>query len=209
MEKGLFIVFEGLDGSGKSTQIDQLIRYMEAQGHQVWPTAEPTGLPTGKLLRQVLGGGGNTDPAYLAGLFLADRVAHNTDPEQGIGQILEQGVSVISDRYYYSSFAYQGMDTDLEWVMNMNLRSPAIRRPDLCIFLDVDYRTCKERIDGRKGKLEIFEKNAETLARIRDKFFEVFHLLKRQENIRIVSADRPMEEVTREIFGLVNEMIAQ
>lgn len=205
MEKGLFIVFEGLDGSGKSTQIDLLTRHLEAQGRQVWHTAEPTGLPTGKLLRQALGGSGNTDPAYLAGLFLADRVAHNTDPEQGIGKLLDEGISVISDRYYYSSFAYQGMDTDLNWVMDMNLHSPAIRKPDLCIFLDVDYRTCKERIDGRQGRLEIFERDAETLARIRDKFFEVFRLLEGRENIRIVSANRPMEEITQEIFRVVDE----
>lgn len=209
MEKGLFIAFEGLDGSGKSTQIDLLARHLENQGRRVWHTAEPTDLPTGKLLRQALGGSGNTDPAYLAGLFLADRVAHNTDPEQGIGRLLDQGINVISDRYYYSSFAYQGMDTDLEWVIRMNLQSPVIRKPDLCIFLDVDYRTCKERIDGRKGRLEIFEKDAETLARIRDKFFEVFHLLGEKENIRIVSADRPMEEITREILCLVDERIKQ
>lgn len=209
MVKGLFIAFEGLDGSGKSTQIDLLARHLENQGHRVWHTAEPTELPTGKLLRQALGGNGNTDPAYLAGLFLADRVAHNTDPEQGIGLLLDQGINVISDRYYYSSFAYQGMDTDLEWVMRMNLQSPVIRKPDLCIFLDVDYRTCKERIDGRKGKLEIFEKNTETLARIRDKFFEVFHLLEGQESIRIVRADRPMEEITQEIFSLVDETMKQ
>ena len=207
MEKGLFIVFEGLDGSGKSTQIGLLTRHLEARGCQVWHTAEPTGLPTGKLLRQALGGGGNTDPAYLAGLFLADRVAHNTDPEQGIGQRLDRGISVISDRYYYSSFAYQGMDTDLGWVMNMNLCSPAIRKPDLCIFLDVDYRTCKERIDSRQGRLEIFEKDVETLARIRDKFFEVFRLLELTENIKIVNADRPPEEIAREIIEIVDELM--
>lgn len=207
MDKGLFIIFEGLDGSGKSTQISLLTRYLEATGCQVQHTAEPTELPTGKLLREALGGAGNTDPAYLAGLFLADRVAHNTDPEQGIIQLLNQGISVISDRYYYSSFAYQGMDTDLDWVLDMNLNSPVVCKPDLCIFLDVDYRTCKERIDSRQGRLEIFEKDLETLARIRDKFFEVFRLLESTENIKIVNADRPPEEIAREIIEIVDQLM--
>lgn len=207
MEKGLFIVFEGLDGSGKSTQIRLLAETLENRGRRVHRTTEPTGLPTGKLLREALGGSGDLAPAYLAGLFLADRVAHNTHPKEGIGAFLDRGEDVISDRYYYSSFAYQGMDTDLAWVMDMNLRSPAIHKPDLCIFLDVDQQTCKERIDGRQERLEIFEKDTGTLARIRDKFFEVFRLLEGKENIRVVDASRPPEEIAREILQIVDEII--
>lgn len=207
MEKGLFIAFEGLDGSGKSTQIRLLTEALESQGRRVRQTAEPTDYPTGKLLREALGGSGDLAPAYLAGLFLADRVDHNTHPEDGIAALLDGGVDVISDRYYYSSFAYQGMDTDLAWVMAMNLNSPAIRKPDLCIFLDVDQQTCKERIDGRQERLEIFERDTGTLARIREKFFEVFRLLEGKENIRVVNANRPPEEIAREILQIVEEII--
>lgn len=204
--KGRFIVFEGLDGSGKSTQIRLLAQRLEEKGRRVFRTAEPTDLPTGKLLRQELGGSGEVDPAYLAGLFLTDRAAHNTHPETGISAALEQGMDVISDRYYYSSFAYQGMDTDLKWVMDMNLNCPVIRKPDLCIFLDVDNKTCKERIDSRQEKLEIYERDAEVLSRIRGKFFEVFRLLEGRENIRVVQANRPAEEIAEEILKLVEEL---
>lgn len=207
MGKGLFIVLEGLDGSGKSTQIALLEEKLKGLGRDVARTAEPTELPTGRLLRQALGSAEPVPAAQLAGLFLADRIAHNVDPDSGLAQALERGSDVISDRYYYSSFAYQGMDTDLKWVMDMNLNCPAVRKPDLCIFLDVDYRTCKERIDSRGERQEIFERSAATLAAIREKFLEVFRLLKGKENIRVVNADRPPEEVAEDVFELVKELL--
>ncbi len=201
------IVLEGLDGSGKSTQISLLAEKLKGLGRDVVCTAEPTALPTGKLLRQYLGSEGKVDAALLAGLFAADRAAHNTDPEQGIGKYLDAGVDVISDRYYYSSFAYQGMETDLDWVMDMNLNCPAIRRPDLCVFLDVDYRTCKARVDGRGERQEIYEREARTLATIREKFFEAFLRLEGKENICIVNADRAPEAVAEDILALAKKLL--
>jgi len=207
MKKGLFIVLEGLDGSGKSTQIALLEERLKGLGRSVVRTAEPTALPTGKLLRQVLGSEEAAPAELLAGMFLADRIAHNVDPVDGVYQALERGSDVISDRYYYSSFAYQGMDTDLQWVMDMNLGCPAIRKPDLCVFLDVDYRTCKARVDSRGERQEIFERKAETLAAVREQFFEVFRRLEGREKIRVVNADRPAEAVAEEIFALVRELL--
>ncbi len=198
---------EGLDGSGKSTQIGLLEEKLKGLGRSVVRTAEPTELPTGKLLRQVLGSAEPVSAAQLAGLFLADRIAHNVDPTTGLCQALERGSDVISDRYYYSSFAYQGMDTDLGWIMDMNLNCPAIRKPDLCVFLDVDYRTCKERIDSRGERQEIYERKAETLAAVREKFFEVFRRLEGRENIRAVNADRAPEAVAEEIFALIGPLL--
>lgn len=130
----MFIVFEGLDGSGKGTQISMLAKRLESEGAKLAITAEPTQFATGGLVRDALGGLTRRTQSELAGLFLADRIAHCSNPVSGIGALLKDGCTVICDRYYYSSFAYQGMDTDLKWVMDSNLNCPDIIKPDVCVF---------------------------------------------------------------------------
>lgn len=73
---------------------------------------------------------------------MADRVAHNVNPINGIGKLLSEGRVVLCDRYYYSSLAYQGTVTDPEWVFRINIDCPEIRKPDLCVFLDLDDEEC-------------------------------------------------------------------
>ena len=201
-KQGKFIVFEGLDGSGKSTQIALLAQRLRQKGRTVSCTAEPTSSATGGLIRDSLSGCTRRGAAELAALFLTDRVAHNQNPVWGFGRELDAGTDVICDRYYYSSFAYQGMGTDLQWVMDANLNCPDIRRPDLCIFLDVDYRKCKQRLDAGRAYLEIYETDLQVMENTRKLFFRVFELLKDRENIRIVDADRPPEQVADEIVQI-------
>ena len=81
----------------------------------------------------------------IAALFMADRVAHNVNPVNGISAMLAQGRDVICDRYYYSSLAYQGVVSDPDWVFHINVDCPEIRRPDLCVFLDLDEEACIRR----------------------------------------------------------------
>lgn len=204
--RGRFIVLEGLDGSGKSTQISLLARRLREQGRRVQCTAEPTGSATGGLIRDALRGNFRCGPAELGALFLADRVAHNADPVWGIQALLREGQDVICDRYYYSSFAYQGLSTDLNWVMEMNLNCPAIAKPDLCIFLDVDSRVCKERLDRERAALELFETDPEGMSATRRLFLEVFQRLEGRENIRILNAAAGPEELAARIFALVGEL---
>ena len=198
-KQGKFIVFEGLDGSGKSTQIAMLAQRLRARGKTVSCTAEPTSSATGGLIRDSLSGCTARGAAELAALFLTDRVAHNQNPVWGFRRELDVGTDVICDRYYYSSFAYQGMGTDLRWIMDANLNCPDIRKPDLCIFLDVDYQKCKARLDAGRAYLEIYETDLQVMENTRKLFFRVFELLKDRENIRIVDADRPPEQVADEI----------
>ena len=98
--RGRFIVFEGIDGSGKTTQTRLLSAHLEAQGRVTLLTAEPTGLPTGRALRDALAGRVKKSECEMAALFVEDRVAHNNDPKEGIRVMLERGVDVICDRYY-------------------------------------------------------------------------------------------------------------
>lgn len=202
--KGRFIVFEGIDGAGKSTQISLLKEKLIKEGRKVFLTAEPTASVTGGILRDALSGNYQRTSAELAAMFLSDRVFHNVNTKCGIKQALEKGFDVISDRYYYSSFAYQGLDSDIDWVMDMNLNCPDIRKPDLCIFLDLDADSSKKRIDTNRATVEIFEK-AELLNKIRNKFFDVFNRLK-NENIEIIDAGGSVEEVAQKIASVVDKL---
>jgi len=202
--KGRFIVFEGIDGAGKSTQIEKLRQKLMSEGRKVFITAEPTQSVTGGILRDALSGNYKRSASELAAMFLSDRVFHNVNESVGINQALEKGFDVISDRYYYSSFAYQGLDSDIDWVINMNLNCPDIRRPDLCIFLDLDAEKSKSRIDTNRATVEIFEKE-EILNKIRNKFFDVFRRLP-EENIEIVDASGTVDEVAEKISAVVDKL---
>lgn len=203
-EKPMFIVFEGLDGSGKTTQIKLLASYLREQMRRVYVTAEPTQSATGGLIRDTLTGNYKRSACELAGLFLADRIAHNVNPVWGIHKFLKEGMDVISDRYYYSSFAYQGTDKNLKWIIESNLSCPEITRPDLCIFLDLDPASCQTRMDSR-AVLEIYEGSKALLKQTRDRFYRVFDQLAHQENVQIVDAARPQEAVAADIRRIVRD----
>lgn len=199
----LFIVFEGLDGSGKSTQISMLRDKLKLMGRKVYVTAEPTNSGIGGDIRDTLSNNYKREPAELAALFLTDRISHNVNPVWGIQKFLKDGIDVISDRYYYSSFAYQGLGTDVQWIIDMNINCPQILKPDLCIYLDVDPKRCKQRVDTERAHLEIFENDERVMEQTRIQFFEVFKKLNDTENIRIIDANRPINVVSDEIFRII------
>ena len=196
---GKFIVFEGLDGSGKTTQIRMLEQHLQQLGHAVDVTAEPTVSALGGMIRDALCDFTHRSSGEIAALFMADRVQHNVNPVWGIQKLLSQGRTVLCDRYYYSSMAYQGSLSDWDWVADMNLNSPEIRKPDLCIFLDVDYERSLNRMEsGNRVYLEIYE-NAEMLITTRKSYFRAFEQLKGRDNIVIIDATRSIEEVAADI----------
>lgn len=204
-KRGQFIVFEGIDGSGKGTQIELLVKEMRAQGRTVFVTAEPTESSTGGMLRDSLGGYVKRDAYELSALFLLDRIFHNVNEKNGIRQYLDRGIDVVCDRYYYSSFAYQGIDAELSWVMDMNLNCPEILRPDVCIFLDVSSEVGDKRISDNRLSREIYE-TKDKQQKIRQRFFEVFELLGDRENIKIVDASGTAREVSADIIKIYNEL---
>ncbi|MBO5505412.1 MAG: dTMP kinase [Clostridia bacterium] len=203
--KNRFIVVEGLDGSGKSTQIKMLKEYLESKGEKVFMTAEPSEGRIGKTLREMLSEDIPTDMYFQAGMFLADRIDHCTNPENGIKKMLEEGYTVISDRYYYSTFAYQGTKSDMDYIMKINLDCPAILRPDVCIFLDLNPEICKGRIDTNRGKTEMYEKNIEVMKSIRKNFLDVLNSLNDRENIKIINAEGSIEDIQKAIREAVEE----
>ena len=205
MEKGKFIVFEGIDGSGKSTHIRLLCEKLKAEGRRVYITAEPTSSVSGGLLRDALSGVSQRSPAELAALFLLDRINHNVNPANGINKLTEEGYDVICDRYYYSSLAYQGSETDAAWVRDINLNCPEIRKPDVCIFLDLDAKTAMKRLGSDRAVTEIYEKESK-LDKIRTTYLELFDALKGRDNIKIVNANAEIDKVADEIYRAVQSL---
>lgn len=205
--RGRFIVFEGIDGAGKTTQITRLAEKLRAEGRRVLVTAEPTLSVTGGLLRDALGGISKRTAGEMAAMFVLDRIFHNANPVTGIEKMLADGVDVICDRYYYSSLAYQGSETDFEWVADMNLNCPEIRTPDCCIFLDLTPEQSLGRISAGRVSREIYEEESRLQA-VRDKFYHVFDLLKTRDTIRIIDASGSVDEVADRVAAAIEEVFA-
>lgn len=202
-KRGLFIVLEGIDGAGKTTQAELLEAHLLSLGRRVHRTAEPTSYPSGVALREALSGRVCKTECEMATMFTLDRIAHNTDKDGGLAALLEAGISVICDRYYYSTLAYQGHSTDYEWVKAMNLSCPEILKPDVCIYLDLTPEQSLERIRRGRDGVEIYE-NLDTLEKVRRAFFYVFEDLSESENIAIVDAYRDPSEISKDLCGIVD-----
>lgn len=201
-EKGKFIVFEGMDGSGKSTQMKMLSKYLEEKGVACYLTCEPTESPVGGVLRSCLTGRIEADEPTIALLFAADRVDHINNPVNGIRSKLDAGITVLCDRYYYSSFAYNGGFVPLDWVKELN--RPAMElRPDLVIYLDLSSEESMKRV-LRRGETQRYE-TQEKQQKIRAKFFEVFEQLQ-DENIQIIKSEEDKFLTQRHIREQVEKL---
>lgn len=159
--RGRFIVLEGVDGAGTTTQARRLEAWLRGRGEVVHVTREPSDGPIGTLIRQVLTGrvvaGPPSIPAPLRGesvalLFAADRLDHL---QSEIEPLLARGVHVVSDRYVLSSAAYQSLDAPLEWVQAINRYAPA---PDLTILLRVAPEVALARIAEARTSTDRFER---------------------------------------------------
>ena len=202
MKKGKFIVFDGIDGAGKTTQLDMLARRMTDDGESVYITAEPTGGDIGRLLRSALSGAEKRSECEMAVMFVLDRIAHNAEIEEKIND----GVCVLCDRYYHSTLAYQGKTTDYAWVRSMNIDCPEIRKPDACIYLDLTPEQSLKRINRGRSSVEIYE-NLEKLTEVRDSFHSVIEDLRQTgEKIFVLNADCSREELAEEIYAIIKQL---
>jgi len=203
---GKFIVIEGLDGAGATTQVRLLYRRL-SKSREVYVTHEPSDGPAGLQIRMVLQHRVKMDPATLAALFAADRMDHlyHQDGGGGIVARLSKGIDVLSDRYYLSSLAYQGMDLDWEWIWNMHAHCI---RPDATLFLDVPVEVCLERIAaGRGGHFDLFE-NRKALTRVRQSYLKAIdRLCQLRERIEVVDGKAPSDQVHAAIWGKLESLL--
>lgn len=204
MNKGKFIAFEGIDGSGKSTQIKLLKKYLLSKGINCYTTSEPTDSPFGSLIHQCMTGRVETDDKTIAGLFVADRLDHLYNKKDGLIDKINNGISVVSDRYYFSSYAYHGAYMPMDWVIEANRLSAEALKPDINIFLDITPEKSIERLKNRDS-LERYEK-FESMTLIRNKYFEAFELLKEKEKVYIIKSSDDINVTHSLICEVINEL---
>jgi len=201
-----FIVVEGIDGSGTSTQAQRIADALKGLGGPASVTFEPTDGPVGSLLRQWLQGkipslGSNeADRRLFARLFAADRHHHLLEPKNGIQACLGDGRDVVCARYVPSSLAYEGADDqEYELVSQLNSDFPL---PDLTIYLDCPVDVALRRIHSRDRLLEVFETDSE-LTRVRLGYERVF--ADYAGRFLRVDATRPPQDITNEILGALSQ----
>ena len=200
--RGCFFALEGIDGSGKSTQLKLLAQRLEQAGRPCLTTCEPTPGPIGTLLRQVLTGKVRCDSRVVAPLFAADRLDHLLNEENGLCKAVDNGLTVLSDRYYFSSYAYQSVDLPLEWVIELNRPCAQLLRPTATLFIDVEPELALARIAQNRESTELFE-TRERLTRTREQFFRAFDALKGEERVIILPGDSSVEEISQAIWAQV------
>lgn len=180
MTSGCFIVFEGIDGSGKTVQLERLKKNLEKENYLVVATKEPTvNLPIGRLIRKILYENVGVSKIALALLFAADRADHT---DKKIKPALTEGAVVISDRYVYSSLAYQGkgmkIDLDLEWLKTIN---KYIIPPDIVIFLDITPEIGQKRLSNGQIRVQDHTYFEELIQqeKIREVYYRLFNFDRR------------------------------
>lgn len=198
--RGRFIVLEGLDGAGTTTQSRLLAGWLEEVGRRVLWTREPSDGPIGHMIRAILAGrlvvreptgagegrARPLDPAAVALLFAADRLDH-LDNE--VRPALARGIDVISDRYYHSSLAYQSQDCPLEWVRHINRRAVA---PDVTYLLQVPVRVGSRRRSGRLAR-DLYEEDA-FQSRVERAYRNLRRWL-REETLVVLDGTRAVDEI--------------
>lgn len=202
---GKFIAFEGIDGSGKSTQINKIVHRLSLRGIKCYETREPTDSPIGSLIHQIMTGRILADNKVIASLFVADRIDHLLNKTDGIMQKINDGITVITDRYYFSSYAYHGVDLDMDWVISSNSISANILRPTITIFLDVPVEKALERITLERFHTELFEEETR-LRKVRENYFVAFEKLRDIERVVIVDADADTDTVADRVWDVISEM---
>ena len=203
--KGIFIAFEGIDGSGKSTQIRLLSDRLKAKGIRCYVTREPTDSPIGSLIHQIMTGRISADNRVIASLFAADRADHLLNQTDGICRQIDNGITVITDRYYFSSYAYHSVDMDMDWVISANSICADILRPTITVFLDIPVEEALDRIRRDRFHTELYEKE-ERLKSVRTNYFKAFEKLKAEEKVSIIDAVGKAEEVSDRIWEAVQHL---
>jgi len=206
--RGRFIVLEGLDGAGTTTQVERLAAALRAEGHAVLTTREPSDGPVGTLIRQALtgrlvlpGGAGPLAPETLALLFAADRTDHL---KARVLPALEEGKVVLCDRYVLSSLAYQGASLPMAWVEQVNGYAVPT---DLTLFVGVAPEVAARRRAARGGAAELFEAD-EAQRRIARQYVAAIRRRAKKERIVHIDGEQGIEAVTaaslaeiRKLFG--------
>lgn len=196
-----FIVFEGIDGSGTTTQLNKLLKLCDDRNIKAIGTQEPTASPIGLLIRDFLSKKKDFADETIVRLFATDRCQHIYGKE-GIVECLEKGFLVCSDRYLFSSLAYQGFEEEKAKVIKQNEDFPL---PAILFFLDIEPKKALERIEKRGSEKELYE-NINFLTKVRDNYLEIIEFYRSRHpemKIFILDATESEEDIAKRIEEVV------
>jgi dTMP kinase len=195
-DRGFFICVEGLDGCGKTTQAKMLVRRLKKDYDAVY-TAEPSNGKVGRLIKKhYLHADKRGSIVVEALLFAADRLEHL---KSEVLPALDEGKLVVSDRYVYSSLAYQGATgLDLKWIEKINEQAV---RPDLALFIDVEPETVVQRLKRKRSVME----NLQTQLKVR----EIYLRFVGKDGLVRVDGNRSKTEVSKEIVATVKGFLKE
>jgi dTMP kinase len=206
--KGNFLVVEGPDGSGTTTQVDRLASFLRTEGHDVYVTNEPTDGEYGKVVQKMVGGtyfdndiAEEEKARRIAEEFVKDRKQHQKE----IRNKLQDNDFVISDRYYHSTYAYQethGVGFETIRNLHKDIIGDELHRPDLTLVLDIDTDVSMERIDERGQDKAIFE-NASFQEKVMARYRNLDERL--EGEIEMVDSDRSIQQVARSIRKILKQ----
>ncbi len=207
--KALFITFEGIEGSGKTTQIKKLREYLESTGRPVLATREPGGTPLADRIRDLIlsNRSEKVNPKAELFLYLASRAQH---VHSVIKPALRQGLTVICDRFADATIAYQGYgrELDLDFLENLNQYATGGLKPDLTVLIDLPAREGLSRVSRARGEMDRLESEGiEFHEKVRRGYLELAS--REPERIFVVdgrgSEEDIFAEITRELarrFGI-------
>jgi dTMP kinase len=195
----MFIVFEGVDGCGKTTQLEYLRQKLIENGKEVFVTYEPSDSIPGLICRGIIKNKISAQNETEALLFAADRYEHITAE---ILPQLQNGKCVLCDRFYLSNFAYQSHKTDMNTLLQYNMKSMKLIRPDITLFLDVSPLECKKRRNAGRTVTDRHDERTETVYR---QYMAAIEFLK--ENVLILDGMGSCEEVAERIWSAVSGLL--
>ena len=200
--KGRFIVFEGLEGSGKTTQLYNLQRKLLDYGIVCINKKEPSDGIIGSIAQSAAQRMIELEQETLALLFAADRVEHLV---KKLIPALRSGITVLCDRYFFSTLAHQSLFVPIKRLLEFNGLVAESRMPDLTIFLDVPPRVCSDRLSAWQLALELND-DVNTLSMIRENYFEIFEAYRDKTNICVVDGTQSIGDVSEIIWNEASKL---
>lgn len=207
MNSGTLIVFEGIDGCGKTTQINILTKRLKKLGKDVFNTQEPSNNQIGKVINNMMQTNIEITDLSMFLMIIADRIDHITNPKYGIISAMSKNKIVISDRYYLSTFAYQSGTVPYKWIKLAYKTARDILKPSIIFYLDISPKRAIKRINSSRVYKEIYdEKNMINFAY--KNYKRTIKKLQEKENIVIIDANQSKEDIANEIWEyIVNKFI--
>jgi len=198
LDKGYLIAIEGIDGSGKTTIAKKIVEWLNEKNIKALYTSEPTRSPIGLLIKdKIISAEKRQDARIEALLFAADRLWHVINE---IIPSLSKNIIVVTDRYYFSSIAYQGaLGAPISWVKELNKFAP---KPDLSIYIDITPEEAIRR-KSRQGNVKKLFENIRYLSKVR----EIYLNMVGDGELTLINGMEPLEKVVDEALVLVKKLL--